>query len=104
MPDDMRAGCYGAVLHVLKAVAQVGGPEDGRAVVTAMKAIPTDDPLDGKGIVRHDRRKIHPVYLMQGKSSAEVRGDWDYFKQIGSAPADQAYRPLAEGHCPLVTG
>src|SRR5919107_1768221 len=36
MPNDMQAGCYGAALHFLKAAAQVGSAEDGRAVVAAM--------------------------------------------------------------------
>jgi branched-chain amino acid transport system substrate-binding protein len=104
MPNDMQAGCYGAALHYLKAVAQVGHAEDGRAVVAAMKAIPTEDPLFGKGVVRQDGRKIHPVYLMEAKAPAESRGEWDFFKQVGLIPAEQAYRPLAEGRCPLVTG
>jgi branched-chain amino acid transport system substrate-binding protein len=104
MPNDMQAGCYAAALHFLKAVAQVGGAEDGRAVVAAMKAIPTDDPLFGKGVVRQDGRKIHPVYLMEAKSPDESRGEWDFFKRVGTVPAEQAYRPLAEGRCPLAAG
>jgi branched-chain amino acid transport system substrate-binding protein len=104
MPNDMQAGCYGAALHFLKAVAQVGSAEDGRAVVVAMKAIPTDDPLFGKGVVRQDGRKVHPVYLMEAKSPRESRGEWDFFKEVGVVPVEQAYRPLTEGRCPLVTG
>ncbi|MBX5454137.1 MAG: ABC transporter substrate-binding protein [Acidobacteriia bacterium] len=104
MPNDMQAGCYAATLHYLKAVAKLGSAEDGRAVVAAMKAMPTDDPLFGKGMIRPDGRTIHPVYLMQAKSPAESRGNWDFFKLVGVVPADQAYRPLNEGHCPLVAG
>ena len=104
MPNDMQAGCYGAALHFLKAVAQVGSAGDGRAVVAAMKAIPTEDPLFGKGTVRQDGRKIHPVYLMEAKTPAESKGEWDFFKQEAVIPAEQAYRPLAEGRCSLVTG
>jgi branched-chain amino acid transport system substrate-binding protein len=104
MPNDMQAGCYAGTIHYLKAVAKVGSAEDGRAVVEAMKAIPTDDPLFGKGVIRQDGRKIHPIYLMQTKSPAESHGDWDFFKQIGIIPAERAYRPLAEGGCPLVSG
>ncbi|HYW60928.1 MAG TPA: ABC transporter substrate-binding protein, partial [Xanthobacteraceae bacterium] len=45
MPNDMHAGVYAATLHYLKAVDKVGGANDGKAVVDAMKAMPTDDPL-----------------------------------------------------------
>ena len=93
-----------ATLHFLQAVAQAGGAEDGRAVVAAMKATPTEDPLFGRGTVRQDGRKIHPVYLMEAKAPAESKGEWDFFKQVGVVPAEEAYRPLAEGRCPLVQG
>ena len=59
-PNDMQAGVYAATLHYLKAVKQAGGASDGRAVVAAMKAIPTDDPLFGQGSIRADGRKMHP--------------------------------------------
>src|SRR5438128_3415114 len=51
-PNDMQAGVYASVLHYLKAVDKAGGASDGKAVVAAMKAIPTDDPLFGKGLFR----------------------------------------------------
>ncbi len=103
MPNDMQAGVYSAVLHYLKAVKQVGGAADGKAVVAAMKALPTDDPLFGKGLIRVDGRKIHPMYLFQVKSPAESTGPWDIYKLVATIPADQAFRPLREGGCPLVT-
>ncbi len=103
MPNDMQAGVYSAVLHYLKAVKQIGGAADGKAVVAAMKALPTDDPLFGKGLIRMDGRKIHPMYLFQVKSPAESTGPWDIYKLAGTIPADQAFRPLREGGCPLVT-
>ena len=51
-PNDMQAGVYASVIHYLKAVDKVGGATDGKAIVAAMKAIPTDDPLFGKGFIR----------------------------------------------------
>jgi branched-chain amino acid transport system substrate-binding protein len=102
MPNHMQAGVYAGVLHYLKAVEKVGSPADGRAVVAAMKAMPTDDPLFGKGTIREDGRKIHPMYLLQVKTPAESKGEWDVFKIAGTIPADKAFRPLAEGSCPLV--
>jgi branched-chain amino acid transport system substrate-binding protein len=101
MPNDMQAGVYAAVLHYAKGVKQAGGASDGRAVVAAMKQIPTDDPLFGKGVIRIDGRKMHPVYLFETKTPAESHGEWDMFKQIGTVPAEEAFRPLADGKCPL---
>ena len=103
MPNDMQAGVYSAVLHYLKAVKQIGGAADGKAVVAAMKALPTDDPLFGKGLIRMDGRKIHPMYLFQVKSPAESTGPWDIYKLAGTIPANQAFRPLREGGCPLAS-
>src|SRR5499427_3534402 len=104
MPNDMQAGVYSAVLHFLKAVDKVGGAADGKAVVAAMKAMPTDDPLFGKGSIRQDGRKLHPMYLFQVKSPTESRNDWDFYKLVTTIPADQAFRPMSEGNCPLVAG
>ncbi len=104
MPNDMQAGVYAAVLHYLKAVREVGSPIDGAAVVAEMKRLPTDDPLFGQGSIRADGRKLHPVFLFETKTQAESTGKWDMFKQIGTVPADQAFRPLADGKCPLVKG
>ena len=104
MPNDMQAGVYASTLHYLKAVQAVGAATDGRAVVAEMKALPTDDPLFGHGTIRADGRKLHPVMLYETKTPAESKSEWDMFKLIGTVPADQAFRPLADGKCPLVTG
>jgi len=102
MPNHMQAGVYSAVLHYLKAVEKVGSPADGAVVVAAMKAIPIDDILYGKGTIRADGRKIHPLYLVQVKTPEESKSQWDVFKIVGTIPADKAFRPLNEGGCPLV--
>ncbi len=104
MPNDMQAGVYSAVEHYLKALATVTDAGDGRAVVAAMKAMPTDDPIFGKGRIREDGRKLHPMYLLETKTPAESKGGWDYFKPVRTVPAEEAWRPLAEGGCPLVKG
>ena len=102
MPNHMQAGVYSAVVHYLKAVDKVGSPADGRAVVEAMKAMPTDDPVFGKGTIRADGRQVHPMYLLQVKTPAESKSEWDVFKVVGTIPADKAFRPLKDGGCPLV--
>jgi branched-chain amino acid transport system substrate-binding protein len=102
VPNDMQAGVYASVLHYLKAVDKLGSAADGKAVVTAMKDIPTDDPLFGKGTIRADGRKIHPMYLLQVKTPAESKSKWDVLKLVATVPGEEAFRPLNEGNCPLV--
>jgi branched-chain amino acid transport system substrate-binding protein len=102
MPNHMQAGVYAGLMHYLKAVEKVGSPADGRAVVAAMKAMPTDDPLFGTGTIREDGRKIHPMYLLQVKTPADSKSEWDVFKIAATIPADKAFRPLTQGGCPMV--
>jgi branched-chain amino acid transport system substrate-binding protein len=97
----IQAGVYGVVLHYLKAIDTIKD-DGGREAVEAMKAMPTDDPLFGKGTIRVDGRKLHPFYVFQVKSPAESANSWDVYKIIGKVEADQAFRPLSEGGCPLV--
>ena len=103
MPTMVQAGVYAGVLHYLKAVQALKAKDDGKAVVAKMKALPTDDPLFGKGTIRADGRKIHPMYLYEVKKPSESKGPWDYYKLVKEIPADQAFRPLAQGDCPLVS-
>ncbi|HEY2900367.1 MAG TPA: ABC transporter substrate-binding protein [Polyangia bacterium] len=100
-PTMVHAGVYSAVRHYLKAVEALKN-DDGTKVVAKMKAMPTDDPLFGKGSIRADGRKIHPVYLYEVKKPAESKHPWDYYKLRNTIPADQAFRPMAQGGCPLV--
>lgn len=100
-PTMIHAGVYSSVLHYLKAV-EASKTDDGTKVIEQMKKMPTEDPLFGKGSVRADGRKIHPAYLVEVKKPSESKGPWDYHKIRATIPADQAFRPLAEGGCPLV--
>lgn len=102
MPNEMQAGIYSAVLHYLKALQALGADGDGKAVVEKMKATRTNDPIFGDGYIREDGRKMHPMYLLEVKSPAESKGEWDYLKVVREIPAEEAFRPLAEGNCPLV--
>lgn len=101
-PTMVHAGVYSAVTHYLKAVEALKSDADGKAIVARMKEMPTDDPLFGQGSVRADGRKIHPMYLFEVKTPKESRGAWDYYKLRATIPAEQAWRPLSEGGCPLV--
>jgi branched-chain amino acid transport system substrate-binding protein len=103
MPSMVQAGVYSGLLHYFKTLEALGGnPHDGAKVVAKMKELPTDDPLFGKGSIRVDGRKIHPAYLFEVKKPEESKAPWDYYKLVGTTPADQAFRPLSESACPLV--
>jgi branched-chain amino acid transport system substrate-binding protein len=103
-PSMIHAGVYSAVTHYLKAVSELKSDADGKAVVAKMKETPTDDKLFGKGVVRADGRKIHDMYLFEVKKPEESKGPWDLYNLRATIPAAEAFRPLKEGGCPLVTG
>jgi branched-chain amino acid transport system substrate-binding protein len=100
-PTMVHAGVYASVLHLLKAV-EAAKTDDGAKVVAKMKEMPTDDPLFGKGTVREDGRKIQDMFLFEAKAPAESKYAWDYYKLVRRIPAAEAFRPLADGGCPLV--
>jgi len=103
-PTMVQAGVYSAVTHYLKAVAALKSAADGKAVVAEMKKLPTDDPLFGKGIIRADGRKVHPAYLFEVKAPADSKYAGDFYKLRATIPADEAFRPLKDGNCPLASG
>ena len=44
---------------------------------------------------------MHPMYLFEVKAPGESKGPWDYYKMLGTIPAEQAFRPLTEGGCKI---
>lgn len=101
MPTMVQAGVYSGVLHYLKAVAELKD-KDTAKVVAKMKEMPTEDPLFGKGSIREDGRKLHDSYLVKVKKPEESKAPYDYYTVLTTVPADQAFRPLKDGGCPLV--
>jgi branched-chain amino acid transport system substrate-binding protein len=104
-PNMDHAGCYSATLHYLKACADMGVAEakkDGVATVNRMKAMPVDDDCFGSSKIREDGRNLVTSYLFEVKKPAESKAPWDYYKLVATTPGDEAFRPLADGHCPLV--
>jgi branched-chain amino acid transport system substrate-binding protein len=103
MPTSAQAGVYSSIIHYLKAVDATKG-KDTAALMAKMKEMPVDDALFGKGVVRADGRVTHPMYLFEVKKPEESKGEWDLYKTLATIPAEEAFRPLAEGGCPLVKG
>jgi branched-chain amino acid transport system substrate-binding protein len=86
VPTMVHAGVYSGILHYLKARAALGG-----------------SPF-GKGEVRADGRTIHDAYLFEVKKPSESKYPGDFYTLKATIPAAEAFRPLKEGNCPLVSG
>nr|MCV4207777.1 ABC transporter substrate-binding protein [Roseomonas sp. SXEYE001] len=106
-PNQTHAGNYSAVIHYLKGVAEVGAARakgSGREVIEVMRRMPTDDDAFGAGSIRADGRHLHDVHLFEAKAPSESKGPWDLLKLVRTTPAAEAFRPLSEGGCPLISG
>ena len=103
-PTMNQAGTYASMLHWMKAIAALEKDKAhrGTEIVAQMKAMPTVDPLFGRGSIRADGRTIHDLYLFEVKSPAEAKGPYDYYKLVDTIPGELAFRPLGEGGCPFV--
>jgi branched-chain amino acid transport system substrate-binding protein len=105
MSNMLQAGDYSAINHTLKTFAALGLREakaSGRALIAKMKEIPVEDDIFGKIWIRADGRVMNPMHLFQVKTPEESRYPWDYYKLIRTLSADDVYRPLDQGACPLV--
>jgi branched-chain amino acid transport system substrate-binding protein len=101
-PTSIQAGFYSATKRYLEAV-QATGTDDADKVMEYLKAEPFDDPVFGPSYIRADGRNVHDMYLFEVKAPAESKGPWDYYKLVRTIPGDEAFRPMDEGGCPLVT-
>jgi branched-chain amino acid transport system substrate-binding protein len=101
-PSFIQAGTYGAVMHYLKAV-KAAGTDEAKAVLAKMREMPINDFMTKNGKIRPDGRVIRDMYLMQAKTPAESKGEWDLVKMVATVPGNEAFRPLNEGGCKLVT-
>jgi branched-chain amino acid transport system substrate-binding protein len=42
------------------------------------------------------------MYLFEVKKPSESKAPYDYYKLIRAIPADEAFRPMDKGDCPMV--
>jgi branched-chain amino acid transport system substrate-binding protein len=101
MPTMPQAAVYSAVHHYLGAIA-AAHTDEAKAVMAKMRERPVNDFYVRGGRLREDGRLVHDMYFAQVKTPSESKGPWDYYKILGTIPGDQAFRPLAQGGCPLV--
>ena len=100
-PTAQQAGVYSSIAHYLKAVKALGN-KNPDAVMAKMRELPIDDFMTRNGKLRIDGRVMRDMYLFEVKKPEESRAEWDYYKVLQTVPAEQAFRPLDQGGCPLV--
>ena len=101
-PTMVHAGIYSSTLHYLNAVAAAGS-DVAQTVRKQMMDTPINDMFATNGRIREDGRMVHDMYLAEVKTPAESKNEWDLYKILRTIPADEAYRPLSESKCKLVT-
>ena len=101
-PSMLQAASYTGVKHWLAAVGKTG-TTDAKTVMAAMKATPVNDMNNTNVAIRGDGRVMCNMYLMQVKLPNESTGPFDVYKLLSTLPGEQAFRPVSEGGCSLVT-
>lgn len=107
-PSSLHAGAYSITTHWMKAVAgmvQSGAAEkarSGKAVIAAMKAMPSDDDCFGAASIRADGRFLNDTHLFRVKGPAESKAPWDIFQHVSTTPGAEAFRPLSESVCSMI--
>jgi branched-chain amino acid transport system substrate-binding protein len=102
VPTANQAGVYSQVLTYLNAV-KAANTIDGEKVVAQMRKQPIQDALFGTVTVRQDGRAVHDMYTFRVKAPGESTSRWDVYQVIARVPGSEAFRPLDQGGCRLVT-
>ena len=100
MPGATNEGVYSALHHYFRAV-QAAGTIDPDTVAAKMRELPVTDIVNKNARVRSDGRLMNDRYVVVIKSPEESLSPGDFFKLLRTIPANEAYRPLAEGGCVL---
>ena len=101
MPTINHAATYSATIAYLRAV-QAAQTVEGDKVVTQMQSAEINDPLFGPVRVRKDGRAVHTMFVFEVKKPEESKGRYDYYKLVRTIPAEQAFRPIDKGGCPMI--
>jgi len=101
MPTSIQAGFYSSALQYLNSI-KAAGTDNSDAVMAKLKEIKWDDPVFGQSYIRADGRKMHDMYLFEVKKPSESKGPYDYYNLVSRMSAEEAFRPMDQGECPLV--
>ena len=102
MPTVNHAATYSSTLAYLRA-AKAANTIEGDKVVAEMRKAPIQDDLYGTVTVRPDGRAVHEMFVFKVKTPAQSKSRDDIYDLMETIPADQAFRPLKDGGCPLVS-
>ena len=101
MPNMIQAGTYSAVTQYLKAI-EAAGTDETEAVSAKLHEMPVEDVFARGGTVAPNGRMFYDMYLMEVKSPADSKGEWDYYNVVATIPAKDAFIDPAKSGCPLV--
>ena len=103
MPTMWQAGVYSSTMHYLNAV-KAAGTDDPLKVAAQMRSGPIEDFFSRNGKLRPDGLMVHDLVLVQVKKPEESKYPGDFYHLRATIPAEEAFRPLKDGGCPLVSG
>jgi branched-chain amino acid transport system substrate-binding protein len=93
VPTKNQAAVYAATLHFLKAMAQAGS-DNALTVNQAMRAMPV--AFFGRpASLRADGRLLCDVTLYRVKRPQDSHAAWDYYNDVGTIPAAEAFLPIS---------
>ena len=101
MPTFPQAAYYSATLAYLNAVKAVGSTDPDK-IMEQLKKTKINDMFVTDGVIRPDGLLEKEMYIVEVKSPAESKGDWDFYKILKTMKGDEAYGKLADSACPLV--
>jgi branched-chain amino acid transport system substrate-binding protein len=101
MPTFPQAAFYSATLTYLNAVKAVGSTDSDKVLEQVHKT-KINDMFVKDGVIRPDGLLEHEMYIVQVKTPAESKGDWDFYKIIKTMSGEEAFGKLGDSACPLV--
>jgi branched-chain amino acid transport system substrate-binding protein len=101
MPTFPQAAYYSATLTYLNAV-KAAGTTDPDKVMDELHKAKVNDAFVTDGWIRPDGLLEHDMYIVQVKTPAESKGDWDFYKVLKTMKGEEAFGKLADSSCPLV--
>ena len=100
-PTFPQAAFYSATLTYLNAV-KAAGTTDADKVMDEVHKMKINDAFVQNAVIRQDGLLEHDMYIVQVKTPAESKGDWDFYKVLKTMTGEEAFGKLADSACPLV--